>query len=75
MYIQSNITVLMSKIGNALKRLRKQRGWTQRELARRARLALVTIGQIEADMRKTPTLDTRKKLAKALKVPVTALLD
>jgi transcriptional regulator with XRE-family HTH domain len=65
----------MSKIGNTLKRLRKQRGWTQEALARRARLALVTIGQIEADMRRTPTLDTRKKLAKALKVPVTELLD
>jgi transcriptional regulator with XRE-family HTH domain len=65
----------VSKIGNVLKRLRNQRGWTQRELARRARLAIVTIGQIEADMRKTPTLDTRKKLAKALRVPVTDLLD
>lgn len=58
-----------------IKKLREKKGWTQEQLAEKAGLALVTIGRIEAGMRKNPDLDTRKKIAKALKVPITDLLD
>jgi transcriptional regulator with XRE-family HTH domain len=67
----------MAIISFAMKvqRLRSKRGWTQDQLAKKAKLHLVTIGRIEAGMRKDPDLTTRKKLAKALGVPITELLD
>ena len=65
----------MSKIGAKIKRLREGRGWTQGELAKKAGLHIVSIGQIEAGMRQNPALLTRKKLAKALGVDITELLD
>lgn len=58
-----------------IKKLREKRGWTQQQLADESGLSLVTIGRIEAGMRKNPDLDTRKKLAKALGVEITELLD
>lgn len=65
----------MSNIGAKIKRLRVKRGLTQEQLAKRAGVIRVTIARIEAGMRKTPALSTRKKLAKALDVPITELLD
>ena len=62
------------KIGVKIKRLREKRGLTQKELSRKARMDLSAIGKIEAGMR-SPTLETRKKLAKALAVNITELLD
>jgi transcriptional regulator with XRE-family HTH domain len=61
------------KISEKIKRLRSKKGWTQKQLAKRAGLHLVSIGQIEAEMR-IPTLETRKKLAKGLGVKITELL-
>ena len=58
-----------------IKRLREEKGLTQDQLAKKAGLHRVTVAQIEADMRKNPDLSTRKKLAKALGVPITELLD
>ena len=65
----------MSKIAANVKRLRARRQLTQHELAKKARVALVTVGRIEAEMQKNPDLLTLKKLAKALGVQVTELLD
>ena len=65
----------MSKIGVKIKRLREKRGWTQEALAKKAGVNLVTVGRIEAEMRKTPTLETRKKLARALGVSIVELLE
>jgi transcriptional regulator with XRE-family HTH domain len=67
----------MATISIAMKvqRLRTKHGWTQAQLAKKARVHRVTIGRIEAGMRKDPDLLTRKKLAKALGVPITELLD
>jgi len=62
------------KISEKIKRLRSKKKLTQKELAKKAGLHLVSVGQIEAKMR-TPTLETRKKLAKALGIPITDLLD
>ncbi len=63
------------KIGMKIKRLRKKQGLTQEQLAKKAGLHLVTVGRIESGMRKNPDLLTRKKLAKALGVDITELLD
>jgi transcriptional regulator with XRE-family HTH domain len=44
-------------------------------LAKKAGVSLVTVGRIEAGMRKNPDLSTRKKLSKALGVDIKELLD
>lgn len=62
-------------IKDKIKSLRKKRGLTQEDLAKKAGLHWTTIGKIEAGMRKNPDLSTRKKLAKALGVDITELLD
>ena len=64
----------MSKISMKIKKLRERKGLTQVSLAKNAGLALATIEKIEGKTR-VPTLETRKKLAKALGVPITELLD
>jgi transcriptional regulator with XRE-family HTH domain len=57
-----------------VKRLRKQRDLTQAALAKRVGVHRIYVAQIEAGT-KTPSLSTLAKLAKALGVPVTALLE
>jgi transcriptional regulator with XRE-family HTH domain len=56
-----------------LKRLRQKKGLTQAALAKRAKLHRVYVAQIEAQT-KIPSLAALDRLAKALGVPVTALL-
>ena len=52
-----------------LKKYRKQRGFTQEKLARRAGLSRVTISKLENGKQKTTTNTTILALAKALEVP------
>jgi transcriptional regulator with XRE-family HTH domain len=61
------------RIGMKIKRLREKRGLTQELLAKKAGLQRVSVGKIEAGMR-SPTLESRKMLAKALGVKITELL-
>lgn len=65
----------MSKVGKKIKRLRKEQGWTQEQLARKAGLHRITIAQIELGTRKDPDLSSRKKLAKAFGIAIIDLLD
>jgi transcriptional regulator with XRE-family HTH domain len=59
-----------------VRRLREEKGWTQAELARRARVSQPYLSQIEAGARgKSPGIRIVQHLAKALGVPVTALLE
>jgi transcriptional regulator with XRE-family HTH domain len=57
-----------------LKALRKERGWTQPVLARKATVSAGYIARLETG-RHDPKLSTLMKLAKALGVPVTELLE
>ena len=57
-----------------LRRLRQKKGFSTRHLAKRARLHWMTIWKIEKTGR-LPSLRTLKKLARALRIPVTDLLD
>ena len=61
-------------LGMNVKRLREERGLTQEVLAKRAKLHRVYVAQIEGRT-KTPSLAALERLAKALGVPVTALLE
>jgi transcriptional regulator with XRE-family HTH domain len=58
-----------------LKALRQQEGLTQDEVAKRARVTKPYLSQLEGGVRKNPSLPVLKRLAEALGVPVTALLE
>ncbi len=58
--------------GATVKRLRNRRGWTQKELATRVRVARATIARIEIENRR-PSLALLERLAHALKVPLADL--
>jgi transcriptional regulator with XRE-family HTH domain len=58
----------------SIQKLRKLRGLSQAELAEKAGLSQPAIGAIEAG-KKSPTLRTLEKLAAALGVKVTDLLE
>lgn len=57
-----------------IKALREQKGVTQVELAKKARVTQSYVAMLEAGEKKNPSLDVVKRLAKALGVPVTELL-
>ncbi|MBQ9979597.1 MAG: helix-turn-helix transcriptional regulator [Oscillospiraceae bacterium] len=55
---------------------RKEKGWTQEELANRMKMQTSTIGAIEApNMDKKISLNTLFKFAKVLDVPASKLLE
>jgi transcriptional regulator with XRE-family HTH domain len=63
-------------VGMKVKQLRAARGWTQDELAKRAKIARVSIARLEKSPKsRRPGLRTIARLAKALGVPVTELLE
>ena len=57
-----------------IKKLREKLGISQEKLARLADVSNNTIINIEADKRQNPTVDTLKKIANALKVPIEDLI-
>lgn len=58
-----------------LKELRKQAEMTQAQLAKKADVTEAYISQLESGVRKNPSLDTLKSLARALGVAVGELLE
>jgi len=60
----------MSNIIKTLKKLREAKSLSQEKLARLADFANNTIIKIEAGKNQKPTLDTLKKITKALEVSV-----
>lgn len=68
----------MSTSGNLAKnieRLRRQKGLSQERLARLADVANNTIIKMESGENKNPTLETLRKVAKALDVSVDELIN
>jgi len=64
------------RLAMRLKQLRKRRGhMSQRELARRAGLSRAYVARLEVGGYHDPALSTLERLAKALRVKVSALLD
>jgi transcriptional regulator with XRE-family HTH domain len=63
----------MKAIGKTIKRLRRQRGWTQIDLANKINLTQSAICQSEMGII-TPTIATLRRVAKALGVSVAELL-
>lgn len=63
------------RLAKVIQRLREERDMTQRDLAAKAKVTPGYIAQLEMGSKKNPSLDVLKKLAKALGVPVTELLE
>ena len=62
-------------IGQTVWRLRRRQGVDQALLARWARISQAYLSRLEAGLQKNPSVAVAKRLAKALGVPVTALLE
>jgi transcriptional regulator with XRE-family HTH domain len=63
------------RLSTVIRRLRKEKGISQRELAAAVGVKGAYIAQLETGARKNPSLDVLKRLAKALGVPVGRLLE
>jgi len=63
-----------NKIADNLKKLRAKKGLSLEKIARLADLSLNTIVKIENGVNTNPTIDTIKKIAKALNVPIEELI-
>ena len=61
-------------LSNNLKKLREKKGLSQDRLAKLADVANITIIKIEQGENINPTLDTLKKIAKALEISVDDLI-
>jgi transcriptional regulator with XRE-family HTH domain len=58
-----------------IRKLREDRGLTQAEVAKRADVSKQYVTMLERGTRKAPSLPVLKRIAKALGVPVTELLE
>ena len=63
------------RLGTVIRTLREAKGLSQVELAKRAKLARPYLIRLESGQQKNPSLVLLKRLAKALGVPVTQLLE
>jgi XRE family transcriptional regulator, master regulator for biofilm formation len=63
------------RLSVVIAKLREGQGLTQRDLAKKAKVTAAYVAMIETGVRKNPSLAILKRLAKALGVPVTALLE
>jgi transcriptional regulator with XRE-family HTH domain len=63
------------KLRIKLKRLRQARQLTQQQLAKKASISQAYLSRLEMGKAKNPGLWVAQRLAKALGVPVTALLE
>jgi transcriptional regulator with XRE-family HTH domain len=66
--------VPIKRVSKILKRLRTERGFTQQALAAKAKISRGHVARLEA-AGNNPTLVVLERLARALGVPVTALLE
>jgi transcriptional regulator with XRE-family HTH domain len=62
------------QLGQTLRSLREDRGVTQVQLAKRAKVTQAYVAQLELGGKKNPSFAILKRLAKALGVPVTNLV-
>ena len=62
-------------LANNIKKLREAKGLSQEKLARLADVANNTLIKMESGENQNPTLDTLKKVAKALNVSVDELIN
>lgn len=66
---------MSARLGTVIRRVRKAKGLTQVELAKRARIARPYLVRLESGQQTNPSLAVLKRLARALVVPVVELLE
>jgi transcriptional regulator with XRE-family HTH domain len=72
--MQASDAKLLKTFGRSIRRLRKQRGLTQEDLAEKSRISRNYISDIERGVR-NPGLLALVDLARALKVPLRELVE
>ncbi len=65
---------IQKRLASRVKALRRQKGWSQEELAHQAGIHRTFVSQIERSVR-VPTIVTVEKVALGLKVTIGELLD
>ncbi|MCL6452902.1 MAG: helix-turn-helix domain-containing protein [Alicyclobacillus sp.] len=65
----------MGTVGEKLRALRTERGWTLRELSERSGVSLSHLSAIENHTRPTPSLDSVRRIAKAFGVSLSVFDD
>lgn len=68
------MATIYEKVGENIKRFRRKQGLTQEKLAELSKIDSKSIIQIETGKR-NPTLKTLRRIALALKVPLSKLMD
>lgn len=63
----------LSTIAKNIRRLRKEKGFSQDCLSKKAEVAYNTIVKIESGENPNPTVDTLERIAKSLSVPIEKL--
>ena len=63
------------RFSTVLRHLREAKGMTQADLAKKAKVDQGYISMLEAGQKKNPGINVLKRLARALGVPVTELLE
>ena len=62
-------------LADSVKRLRKERGLSQDQLARKADITYTTLAKIESGANQNPTIKTLQGIAKALDVTLDELVS
>lgn len=73
-YYHTNQGLIMVKIGDRIAQLRKQKGWSQTELAKNIEASREAIGKYERN-EAVPSVETAKKIADAFNVTLDYLVD
>ena len=63
-----------SKIANNIRKIRQEKGISQDRLSKLADLSLNTVVNVESGANPNPTIETIRKIAKALNISIDALL-
>ena len=66
---------LVPRLNVVIRKLREATEMTQRDLARKAKVTPGYVAQLETGLRKNPSLPVLRRLARALDVPLVALLE
>jgi transcriptional regulator with XRE-family HTH domain len=64
---------MANSVSKNIRRIRQEKGMSQDRLSKKADLALNTIVKVETGENPNPTVETLKKIAKALGIPVSDL--
>ena len=74
-YMSSNEENIYNIIGKNIKKYRKKKGWTQRELSEKLLLSDSFIAKLESVTHQTLSIDTLEQISKVLEVPITKFFE